>query len=427
MSIAKFAVPSNWKQTSLKHIAKIKSGSTPLRAQHERYFIDGQIPWIKTMDLTNEKIFQTDECITELAIQETSCPILQPGTVLVAMYGGFNQIGRTGIMTFAGSINQAISSLTVDEASVIPDYVLYWLNANIGLWRRFAASSRKDPNITKKDVEDFPILLPPLPEQRKIAEILSTWDEAIAASQRLLSVLRERKKGLMQRLLSGQVRFEGFARSTSYVDTHYGKFPEDWTVESAKNLFYIKGRIGWKGLKKSEFIDSGPYLITGMHFNDHGGIDWDKCFHVSQERYLESPEIMVREKDILITKDGTIGKIAFISFLPGEASLNSHLLLVRPKTLDIDPLFSYYLFGSGIFENFIDRNKSGSTLTGLPQGVFEKFPVHYPSIAEQKVISNVLASCDDEIIMTERKLEALQAQKKGLMQRLLTGEVRVKI
>lgn len=107
----------------------------------------------------------------------------------------------------------------------------------------------------------------------------------------------------------------------------------------------LKGRIGWQNLRSDEFTDQGPYLITGMHFMD-GGVDWDSCFHISPERYAVDHNIHVREGDLLITKDGSIGKLAYIGSIPGPACLNSHLLIIRPENGFPSTRFLFYLLKS---------------------------------------------------------------------------------
>lgn len=83
---------------------------------------------------------------------------------------------------------------------------------------------------------------------------------------------------------------------------------ECWPTRKTGELFYIKGRIGWRGLKRKDFCEEGPYLITGMHIDDNGCVDWRSCFRIPERKYKESPEIMVAQEDLVITKDGTIGK-----------------------------------------------------------------------------------------------------------------------
>ena len=192
-------IPEDWEIKKIKDIGKISSGTTPSRNIPE-YHRDGEIYWVKTTDLNNSIIFNTEEKITHKALLETSLRIYPKGTVLVAMYGGFNQIGRTGCLSAPAATNQAISVLVVDNKFALPVYVLAWLNAKVEDWKRIASSSRKDPNITGSDVASFPISLPEIREQRKIADNLTSLDELITAQTQKLDALNTHKKGMMQQL-----------------------------------------------------------------------------------------------------------------------------------------------------------------------------------------------------------------------------------
>ena len=163
MSEGKGKVPEGWEIKTLESVSKkITSGATPLRSEGSRYFSTNGHNWVKTTDLNNSYIYNTEEQITDEAIRETACKIVPVGTVLIAMYGGFNQIGRTGILAKESAVNQALSALQLKE-NVMPEFVNSWLIFKRGMWKDFAASSRKDPNITRNDVCSFPILLPPCP------------------------------------------------------------------------------------------------------------------------------------------------------------------------------------------------------------------------------------------------------------------------
>jgi len=183
-----------WQQTSLSKISTISSGTTPLRSQNE-FYASGTIPWVKTGDLNNSIITDTEEQISSLA----KARINPPGSVLVAMYGGFNQIGRTGLLAIPAATNQAISVLIV-QSHIVPEFLLAWLNAKVGLWKRIASSSRKDPNITSADVGAFPFSVPTKPEQRQIAACLASLDILIAEQSKKLGALKTHKQGLMQGL-----------------------------------------------------------------------------------------------------------------------------------------------------------------------------------------------------------------------------------
>ncbi len=190
-----FQDAGEWERKTLNDIAEISSGTTPLRSNPE-FFDGGSIPWVKTMDLNNSFIIETEEKITAKARARVN----PAGSILVAMYGGFNQIGRTGCLRVQAATNQAISVLVVDNKVVLPVYVLVWLNAKVEDWKRIASSSRKDPNITGSDVADFPISLPEIQEQRKIADNLSSLDDLIIAQTQKLEALKAHKKGLIQQL-----------------------------------------------------------------------------------------------------------------------------------------------------------------------------------------------------------------------------------
>jgi len=190
-----FRKAPEWALKTLTEIAEISSGTTPPRANPDNYQ-GGTIPWVKTTDLNDSFITQTEECITPMA----KARINPAGSVLVAMYGGFKQIGRTGCLSMPAATNQAISVLVIDHSIASPGYVLAWLNAKVETWKRIASSSRKDPNITGSDVAEFSISVPGVPEQRRIAACLSALDDLIAAQSDKLESLKTHKKGLMQQL-----------------------------------------------------------------------------------------------------------------------------------------------------------------------------------------------------------------------------------
>lgn len=202
-----------------------------------------------------------------------------------------------------------------------------------------------------------------------------------------------------------------------------GAIPAHWMTEKLKFNTYIKGRVGWENLRASEFTDEGPYLVTGMHFAE-GGIDWESCYHVSEERYQIAPEIHLRERDVLITKDGSIGKLAYIDVLPGKATLNSHLLVLRPLKGIYLPRFLYHLLGSSIFKEYVLIKQSGTTFYGITQEAIANFPILLPSLPEQRAITAFLdreTAEIDALIAKKRELIALlQEQRSAIISHAVT-------
>lgn len=153
----------------------------------------------------------------------------------------------------------------------------------------------------------------------------------------------------------------------------------------------------------------------------------EEVYRIPLKRYQEATPIQLRVDDVLITKDGTIGKLLFVDNIPhpGMASLNSHLLVFRPIDRQYVPKFLFYQLASPTFAKHIDLHKSGTTFFGLTQSATGKYPVVLPSIAEQTAIAEVLTDMDVEIAALEARRDKTRAIKQGMMQQLLTGRIRL--
>lgn len=201
------------------------------------------------------------------------------------------------------------------------------------------------------------------------------------------------------------------------------KLPSNWNVTKVKYSTYVKGRIGWKGLRSDEFLNEGAYLVTGTDFID-GKIDWDSCDHVTNERYEEDPYIQLKEGDLLITKDGTIGKTALVSDMPDCACLNSGIFVTRPINKNYISRYLYWLLNSLVFEIFINYNKTGSTILHLYQNAFDDFAFPTPSIKEQTLIAKYIdykTSLIDKLIdKNEKLIQLLEEQRSAIINQAVT-------
>ena len=197
-----------------------------------------------------------------------------------------------------------------------------------------------------------------------------------------------------------------------------GTVPADWTLLKMKHYSYMKGRIGWQGLTADEFIEEGPYLVTGTDF-ERGRVCWDRSYHISKKRYNEAVPIQLKVGDLLVTKDGTIGKLAYIDELPGKASLNSHLLVIRPVGGKYINRFLYWVLGSSVFQGYYELVSYGSTMDSLSQEKIGEFEFYAPPIDEQRAIASFLdiecAKIDSIIEDLEKQLEALKKLKKSII------------
>jgi type I restriction enzyme S subunit len=234
---------------------------------------------------------------------------------------------------------------------------------------------------------NMPIPLPPLKEQQKIAEILTTWDSAISKQEELIKEKEKLKKGLMQRLLSGEVRFKEF--SDEWKEVRLGEITEIKTGSSNR---------------EDSTEEDGKYTF------------FDRSEDIrTSNRYLFDGEA------IIIAGEGQ----RFIpKYFIGKFDLHQRTYSIMNFQKSIGKYLFYYIWQHN---NYFLSQAVGSTVKSLRLPIFEKMKIRLPPLKEQQKIAQVLSTADKEIELLKKELEELKKQKKGLMQRLLTGEVRVKI
>lgn len=390
-------LPGTWRVTSLRHyLDKAFSGGTPSRSTNE-YFKDGLIPWIKSGELNLTTINSTEELITEEGLKKSSARLVEPNTLLYALYGA--TAGIPAFTKIKAALNQAVLAI-IPKNNKLDKYFLYYLLLfkREDILRRFTQGAQ--PNLSATLVKNLKVAIPPLPEQQKIAAILRTWDEAIQKCEQTIATLKTRNKGLAQQLLSGKKRLKGFEGEWEEVKanklfknhsdkTHGGKLEvlsatqERGVIPRSMNNIDIK--YDPKSLGNYKKVEVGDYVISLRSFQ--GGIEY------SYYEGIVSPAYTVLKEVLPISK--TFYRLFF-------------------KT-----------------ENFI--NRLNTIIYGIRDGKqisykeFSTLKLPYPPVEEQHAIAKILEEADHELQLYQQKLTTLKDQKKGLMQKLLTGEVRVKI
>lgn len=196
-------------------------------------------------------------------------------------------------------------------------------------------------------------------------------------------------------------------------------FTEDWEQCKLSVLATMNARIGWQNLRTSEFLDNGDYLlITGTDF-DNGRIKYSTCHYVEKKRFDQDTKIQLSTGSILITKDGTLGKVALVEELPKPATLNAGVFNVRVKD---DAFLSYkYLYHylkAPFLMKYVTANATGGTIKHLNQSILVDFPIPITGKQEQDRIAKLLDSLESIITLHQRKLNNLKLKKKALLQKL---------
>lgn len=257
------------------------------------------------------------------------------------------------------------------------------------------------PAINASVFSNLMILLPPVDEQEKIAEILSTWDEAINLTINLIENKKQFKKALMQNLLTAKIRFP--------------QFKDEWRAIKLSEICDIS-----TGTSKSRFIGDGKFYIVDMgSITQDGLLNLTKTTNLSQD-FLDCGDLVMPKDDIGGGK--IIGKVAVID-KDNTYVLSDHIF--RIKTTE-NSNFLAYLINSDLINKKIRREVSGTAQLGLGKRTIENLKIKLPNLKEQQKIAEVLTACDDEINLLNLKLENLKKQKQGLMQKLLSGKARVK-
>ena len=371
-----------WKMKIIKELFNVVSGSTPLRS-NTSYYENGNIPWVKTTDLNNSLINDTSEKVTDIALNNLK--VLPKDTVLIAMYGGFNQIGRTGILNIKATTNQAISAL-IKKGNYNSKFLQSYLNFNVKQWRRFAASSRKDPNITKRDIEKFKIPYTCLEEQEKIGTFFSKLDRQIELEEKKLELLEQQKKGYMQKIFSQQLRFK---------DENGNEYPA-WNKTLIKDIFIFENNR--RKPITSSLREKGNYPYYGAT----GIIDYVKDY------------LFDNEERLLIGEDGAKwGQFETSSFIAsGKYWVNNHAHVV--KSNDHNLYFMNYYLNFKELRTFV----TGNAPAKLTHANLCSISIEMPIRNEQDKISHILKGIENRINKQNIKIQLLQQRKQGLLQKM---------
>ncbi len=203
-----------------------------------------------------------------------------------------------------------------------------------------------------------------------------------------------------------------------------GEIPDHWDQCRLKSYNSLKGRIGWNGLRSDEFLTEGyAYLVTGQDFSGRD-IQWDKCYQIERPRYEEDPFIQLSNGDLLITKDGTIGKVATVRGLDKPACLNSGIFVMKQTADKFDQGYLFWLLSSDLLKEFNNYTSSGTTILHLYQNVFENMPMIIPPKDEQKAIATYLdgkcSEVDKIIALQEKKMQLLSELRQNVIHKAVT-------
>lgn len=386
-------IPENWQAGNLGDGIKLISGQ---HIDADDYSGDAEgIPYLTgPADFPDGKILVTKYTTKPKVICES-------GDILLTVKGsGTGQIVRADK---AYCISRQLMAIRTNDWDT--DFIFHVLETNQAKYGNNA--SGLIPGITRQDVLNTPVFIPPLEEQRKIAEILNTWDGAIALTEALIAALGRRKQALMQVLLTGEVRFQEFegawedVRIGDVASLTAGGTPSTYAPE------YWGGEIRW--MSSGEVHQKRIYEVEGR---------------ITEQGLNNSSAKLIPINSVLVALAGQGKTRGTVAINKVELSTNQSIATIMP-----DSRYLHYEFLFYNLDNRYDELRRLSTgdggRGGLNLQILKGIYLLKPSVPEQQKISDALNVCDDEIGILKQYRTQLQTQKRGLMQQLLTGAVRV--
>lgn len=412
-------VPKGWEKNSLDSLFEFKNG---LNTEKEQY--GNGYKFVNVMDVFRNDILTESKIIGRVQVTDKQLEGYQ------LKYGDalFNRTSETfdeiaiaaiyldnAIATFGGFVIRARPK----GNQIDPAYSVFLFQSKS--YRSQVVKLGQGAiraNIGQKDLARVCILVPPLAEQKKIAQILSTWDKAISVTEKLLTNSQQQKKALMQQLLTGRKRLR---------DENGVRFSGEWEYTIFGNLGDTY--TGLTGKTKEDFGAGKPY-IPYINIFKNSRIDIQNLEYVQVND--DERQSVVKYGDIFFTTSSeTPEEVGMSSVLLEEVSevfLNSFCFGFRLNNFEtLIPKYARYLFRSEHVRRQISTLGQGATRYNLSKRQLIKLELKLPCVEEQQKIAAVLSAADAEISTLEKKLACLRDEKKALMQQLLTGKRRVKV
>ena len=412
-------IPEDWRIVKLSEISTdFISGGTPSTSNPEYW--NGNIPWMRSAWIKERYIKSGEKFITEQGLKNSASNIIPKNNVIIATRVS---IGNIAINKIDVAINQDLTGIVIDKSKTNEEY-LYWILLKSKDMINSCIQGSTIMGITRDDLGDLRIAFPPISEQQKIASILSKVDELIQKTDQIIKQTQRLKKGLIQRLLTKGIGHSEY--KTVYFYNNKISIPKDWIIVELKDCTTKIGS-GITPLGGSRvYVKDGIPLIRSqnVHFD---GLKLDDVAYITKDMHDEMGRTKLHSGDVLLNITGaSIGRCTFVPRGFGEGNVNQHVCIIRPKN-DLDSIFLSIFLSSELGQNVIFRSFSGLSREGLNFRQISSFQIPLPPKEEQKNIGDIISLTNHQIMKEYSYKLKTEQLKKGLMLKLLTGQIRVKV
>lgn len=402
-------IPSEWAISKIGELTEIKTGGTP-STKCEKYWKDGDIPWMASGDVNKKIINEVDGRITKSGMENSAAKLLPKDTVMIALNGQGKTKGTVAYLNIELTCNQSLAGFLPSYNVFNSKYLYYNLQSRYFEIRGLAGDGARN-GLNLGLLREILIPIPSIKEQEKIALILSTVDEQIDNVDALIEKNKELKKGLMQTLLT-----KGIGH-TKFKKTEIGEIPEEWEVRILGDIVEFSQGIQVSLEEQYEEYKYGYERFLRI-------IDYTQ--KSKEYRYIKHPgeRYLVKNNDVVMVRYGATAGFVGTGL---EGAIANNIFKITPNREVLLKEFLYvYLNQDNIFKS-LNMATGASAMPAINFGIVSKLNIILPSIYEQKKITSILFEVDKKLEEYENKKQKLEELKKGLMQQLLTGMIRVTV
>lgn len=393
-------IPERWSDKKLGDcLNKIYGGGTP--SKDNPSYWNGHIPWASVKDIVNRNLNNTIDHITELGIKKSSTRLIKKGTLIVPTRMA---LGHAMFFNVDVAINQDLKAL-YPKQNLKNEFLFYWFQQKREYIKRIGSGSTVS-GISQNDLRNLRFLLPPLSEQNHIVTVLDVWNKTIEKLSRKIELKKKIKRGLMQKLLTGEVRLN--SRYDERKITYIGKICEV--------------RRGGSPRPIQNYLTKEENGLNWLRIGDVN-IDSKYIYNTKEKIKLEGlhKTALVNDGDFILSNSMSFGRPYIMRT---NACIHDGWLTLKNINSNVDKDYLYYLLSSNGLQNKFKSLSAGSGVQNLKKETVSAIKIKLPPPREQKIIANILIASDNEIVALEKKLSLLKEQRKYLLNNLVTGKIR---
>lgn len=417
-------VPAEWVVLQIGEMTEVSAGGTPATG-NESYWFPPEVPWMSSGEVHKRRIFTTEKKISTLGLTNSAAKVFPKKSVVVALAGQGKTRGCVAVLEAEVATNQSLAAIYPSNA-FDTDFLFHNLDWRYKELRSLSSGEGGRGGLNLSIIKSVPIALPPLPEQQKIAAILTAVDDKLDVIARQIEATQTLKQGLMQTLFSRGVGTQDadghWVPHTDFKDSELGEIPVGWEIRSLESVATVeRGKFSARPRNDPRYFEKGniPFVQTG-------DIAAAPRYVERASQFLNADGLEVSKRfpagTIFITIAANIGDVA-IAKIP--MACPDSLVGIKASSHECDNIWLYYLLAKN--KDYFDSQSTQNAQKNINLQVLKPFLFPLPSLNEQQRIAGLFTSLDDKLDVLAARQAQYQTLKRGLMQKLLTGEWRVSV